>query len=135
MDWCPDESVSLSRLDVLPICDHMLTQSRTPPKDAPEVVRLQLLGTVDFDLDQGDNNKVGFQSGFDSAKKYIRAVGTKLQGAALIGMLNFDFQNHLRPIQNEVSQRLPNFRFRSIQQLSIEVNSLPLKTVPLQVKN
>lgn len=73
----------------------------TPLKDAPEVVRLQLLGTVDFDLDEVDDNKLGFQSGFDAATKHTRAVGTKLQGASLIGMLNYDLQNSIRkqPLQ------------------------------------
>ncbi|TVY67416.1 hypothetical protein LSUE1_G006581 [Lachnellula suecica] len=72
----------------------------TPPADAAEVVKLQLLGTVDFDMDYLADNQSGFQSGFDSAALYTRAVGTKLQGAALIGMLNFDLQNYIRPIQN-----------------------------------
>lgn len=73
----------------------------TPVMDGPEVVRLQLLGTVDFDLDLEGTNQLGFQRGFDSAKKHTRAVGTKLQGAAMIGMLNYDLQNYIRPIQNE----------------------------------
>ncbi|KAF8849088.1 hypothetical protein BDZ45DRAFT_604896 [Acephala macrosclerotiorum] len=71
----------------------------TPAQDAPELVRLQLLGTIDFDLDNDDNHS-GFQSGFESAALHTRAVGTKLQGAALIGMLNYDLQNYIRPIQN-----------------------------------
>jgi hypothetical protein len=71
-----------------------------PAADAAEVVRLQLLGTVDFDMDYLEDNKAGFQSGFDAAARHTRAIGTKLQGAALIGMLNYDLQNHIRPIQN-----------------------------------
>lgn len=72
----------------------------TPPADAAEVVKLQLLGTIDFDMDYLDDNQSGFQSGFDSAALHTRAVGTKLQGAALIGMINYDLQNYIRPIQN-----------------------------------
>jgi hypothetical protein len=72
----------------------------TPAQDGPEVVRMQLLGTVDFDFDHLDANKRGFQSGFDSAAQHTRAADTKLQVAALIGMLNSDLQNHIRPIQN-----------------------------------
>lgn len=29
----------------------------TPINDAPEIVKLQLLGTIDFDLDQLDDNR------------------------------------------------------------------------------
>jgi hypothetical protein len=73
----------------------------TPPADAAEVVKLQLLGTIDFDMDDLEDNKAGFKSGFDSAAVHTSAVGTKLQGAALIGMINYDLQNHIRPIQNQ----------------------------------
>ncbi|KUJ12977.1 uncharacterized protein LY89DRAFT_785515 [Mollisia scopiformis] len=72
----------------------------TPTQDVQEVVRMQLLGTIDFDLDHLDENKSGFQSGFRSAAMHTRAVGTRLQGAALIGMINYDLQNYIRPIQN-----------------------------------
>ncbi|CZR59339.1 uncharacterized protein PAC_09231 [Phialocephala subalpina] len=70
-----------------------------PAQDAPELVRLQLMGTVDFDMDN-DDNRSGFEGGFDSARLHTRAVGTKLQGAALIGMLNYDLQHYIRPTQN-----------------------------------
>lgn len=71
-----------------------------PAEDSPWVVMLQLLGTVDFDFDHLDDNKGGFQSGFDSAAELTGASDTKLQTAALIGMLNYDLQSHIRPIQN-----------------------------------
>lgn len=70
-----------------------------PAKDSPDVMRLQLLNIIDYDLDYGDDNKKGFQSGFDMGAYHAQAVGTKLQGAAFTGMISYDFQSYVRHIQ------------------------------------
>ena len=77
-----------------------IQRKTTPACDTVEVVALQLLGTVDFDLDLSDVNDSGFARGFKLASHHAGAVGTSLQRASFIGMLNYDFQVDIRPIQN-----------------------------------
>lgn len=77
-----------------------IQRKSTPEQDRSEVVPIQLLGTVDFNLDLLSDNKRGFHSGLVSAARHIPATHTKLQTAALIGLLNYDLQNYIRPIQN-----------------------------------
>ncbi|KAL5322204.1 hypothetical protein ACEPPN_010174 [Leptodophora sp. 'Broadleaf-Isolate-01'] len=74
--------------------------SKGVPPYTADVVALQLLGTVDFDLDQSFDNVIGIRSGFECAIRHTSAVGTPLQRASFIGMLNYDLQSDVRPIQN-----------------------------------
>ncbi|KAG4442982.1 hypothetical protein IFR05_001513 [Cadophora sp. M221] len=69
-------------------------------QDIADVVALQLLSTVDFDLDQSSDNILGVESGFECAVRHTSAAGTPLQKASFLGMLNYDLQNDIRPIQN-----------------------------------
>ncbi|PVH73798.1 hypothetical protein DL98DRAFT_576031 [Cadophora sp. DSE1049] len=77
-----------------------IQRKTTPVRDTAEVVALQLLGTVDFDLDLSGDNNTGFEEGFRIASQYAGAAGTSLQRAAFIGMINYDFQIDIRPIRN-----------------------------------
>jgi hypothetical protein len=72
-----------------------------PAQYAPDVISLQLLNVVDYDLDYGKDNERGFQNGFQVAARYACESGTILQGAAFTGMISFDFQTFVRHIQNE----------------------------------
>jgi hypothetical protein len=62
---------------------------------------LNLLGTVDYDLDEVSFTKGGFETGFGLAAKFALEGEGPLQQGAFIGLINHDFQTFVRPIQNE----------------------------------
>ena len=60
--------------------------------------KLQLMGAVDYDLDELGENKGGFQTGFQAAAQLACAPGSPLQGPALASLINYDFQVRVRKI-------------------------------------
>jgi hypothetical protein len=70
-----------------------------PAEVSPDTMRLQLLNTADYDLDYGDENKVGFENGFLMGAYHALKPGTLMQGAAYVGMLSYDFQTYVRTVQ------------------------------------
>ncbi|KAF4507697.1 hypothetical protein G6O67_004168 [Ophiocordyceps sinensis] len=62
---------------------------------------MNLLGTVDYDLDEITYTKGGFESGFKLAARHAIEPRGELQIAAFAGLINHDFQTFVRPIQNE----------------------------------
>ncbi|KAJ7255698.1 hypothetical protein C8J57DRAFT_598875 [Mycena rebaudengoi] len=62
---------------------------------------LTLLGTVDFDYDRMEEYKPGFAQATELGKICIRAMGTRMQGAALAALLNFDVQQYVRQVQEK----------------------------------
>lgn len=69
-------------------------------EDSSDIMRLQLLNVVDYDLDYSQDNHQGFENGFQMGAQHALAHGTKLQGAAFTGMLSYDFQTYVRSVQN-----------------------------------
>ncbi len=70
-----------------------------PHRDSPDAMRLQLLNIVDYDLDKEDDNRRGFENGFQMGAHHALAKGTQLQGAAFTGMISYDFQCFVRSVQ------------------------------------
>src|SRR5271156_6726982 len=62
-------------------------------------MRLQLLNTADYDLDYGDDNKIGFENGFQMGAYHAVRAGTIMQGAGFVGMISYDFQTYARTVQ------------------------------------
>lgn len=72
---------------------------KTVPRDFLAIATmLQLMGVVDYDLDELEENKGGFQSGFQAAAQLACAPGSPLQGPALASLINHDFQVQVREI-------------------------------------
>ncbi|MCJ1345825.1 hypothetical protein MMC31_004034 [Peltigera leucophlebia] len=69
-----------------------------PRKYIAIATKLQLLGVVDYDLDELEENKGGFQSSLRTAAQSACAPGSPLQGPALASLINYDFQVWVRGI-------------------------------------
>lgn len=72
-----------------------------PPEQFQDMAIMNLLGTVDYDLDEVSYTKGGFETGFELASKYAVDADGGMQIAALAGLISHDFQTFVRPIQNQ----------------------------------
>lgn len=55
--------------------------------------KLQLMGAVDYVLDELEENKGSFQTDFQAAAQLACAPGSLVQGPALASLINYDFQD------------------------------------------
>lgn len=67
--------------------------------DIPEMISMQLLGTVDYDFDKNDNHKLGMSRSGVVAGRNCILRGSRLQGGAMVGLINYDLQHCVREIQ------------------------------------
>lgn len=72
-----------------------------PEEHFQKMAIMNLLGTVDYDLDEISYTKGGFKTGFDMAAKYAIEPQGEFQIAAFAGLISHDFQTFVRPIQNQ----------------------------------
>ncbi|KAJ6479070.1 hypothetical protein C8R45DRAFT_832942 [Mycena sanguinolenta] len=76
------------------------TQRKTISRaDRDDVDAMTLLGGVDFDMDRADAFAPGFTAAMEMAKRHATTAGTRMQGVALVALLNYDLQQYVRPIQ------------------------------------
>ncbi|OJJ05877.1 hypothetical protein ASPVEDRAFT_32222 [Aspergillus versicolor CBS 583.65] len=69
------------------------------PEDISQMISMQLLGTVDYDFDKNEDHKPGMsRSGIVAGRNCIK-TGSKLQGGAMVALLNHDLQHCVRDIQ------------------------------------
>lgn len=68
-------------------------------QDIPDMISMQLLGTVDYDFDKNDNHKLGMGRSGAVAARHCITPASQLQGGAMVGLLNYDLQHCLRDIQ------------------------------------
>ncbi|KAE9387800.1 hypothetical protein BT96DRAFT_981286 [Gymnopus androsaceus JB14] len=69
------------------------------PKDVVDVDSVNLLGSVDYDLDRDEGHHGGFLYAMAVADKYGKEIGTKMQGTIFAALINYDIQVFVRPIQ------------------------------------
>lgn len=67
--------------------------------------KLQLMGAIDYDLDELEKNKSGFQTGLQAAAQLACAPGSPLQGPGLASLINYDFQDWVRKIHQSWSTK------------------------------
>ncbi|KAJ7509532.1 hypothetical protein B0H11DRAFT_1960016 [Mycena galericulata] len=70
-------------------------------EDVDHCDAMMLLGAVDYDLDRVETFGTGFTGAIDIAKRHIAEAGTRMQGAALVALINYDLQKYVRPIQEK----------------------------------
>ncbi|BCS26975.1 uncharacterized protein APUU_60023S [Aspergillus puulaauensis] len=69
------------------------------PEDISQMISMQLLGTVDYDFDKNEDHKPGMsRSGAVAGRNCIKR-GSKLQGGAMVALLNHDLQHCVREFQ------------------------------------
>ncbi|KAJ6589339.1 hypothetical protein B0H19DRAFT_979560 [Mycena capillaripes] len=77
-------------------------QRKTMPRyDRDHCDAMTLLGAVDFDMDRTETFASGFAGAFEMARSHTAATGTRMQGVALVALLNHDLQQYVRPIQEK----------------------------------
>ena len=72
-----------------------------PQDQFQKMAIMNLLGTVDYDLDEVSYTKGGFESGFDLSARYALDTDGELKIGAFAGLISHDFQTFVRPIQNK----------------------------------
>jgi hypothetical protein len=55
--------------------------------EVPEMITMQLLGTVDYDFDKDDNHKPGMGRSGEVAGRNCIKRGSRLQGGAMVGFI------------------------------------------------
>ncbi|CZS91150.1 uncharacterized protein RCO7_01466 [Rhynchosporium graminicola] len=62
---------------------------------------MQMLGTVDYDLDLDGAHDIGFAHSLEEASKNVLKRGSRIQGGAVAALLNSDLQRFVRSVQME----------------------------------
>ncbi|CZT41988.1 uncharacterized protein RSE6_01814 [Rhynchosporium secalis] len=62
---------------------------------------MQMLGTVDYDLDLDGAHDTGFAHSLEEASKNVLKRGSRIQGGAVAALLNRDLQRFVRSVQME----------------------------------
>lgn len=71
---------------------------------------MQMLGTIDYDLDLSITNNAGFQNSMAHASHNVLAHGKPIQGGAVAALINSDLQRFVRSIQQRwVLERAGSF--------------------------
>jgi hypothetical protein len=60
---------------------------------------MQMLGTIDYDLDLHVANNAGFANSMAQASHNVLLHGTPIQGSAVAALINADLQRYVRSIQ------------------------------------
>ncbi|KAF9046982.1 hypothetical protein BDP27DRAFT_1434472 [Rhodocollybia butyracea] len=71
------------------------------PEDIVNVDSVNLLGSVDYDLDRDEGHHGGFLYAMAVADRYGKEIGTKMQGTIFAALINYDIQVFVRPIQEK----------------------------------
>ncbi len=80
------------------------------PEDREPCKAMQMLGTIDYDLDLSVANNAGFANSMAQASHNSLAHGKAIQGSAIAALINADLQRYVRSIQQRwVSEAAGSF--------------------------